>query len=106
MSGGIAYVFDESAEFESLCNMEMISLTKIADEQEIEFVKNQIFLHAELTESQIATNILLNWEENLEKFVRVIPNDYGRMIEAQKRMLAQGLSKDEAEMAAFAEAVA
>ena len=57
-------------------------------------------------ESAIATSILLNWEENLEKFVRVIPSDYGRMIEAQKRMLGKGLSKDEAEMAAFAEAVA
>jgi glutamate synthase (ferredoxin) len=105
MSGGIAYIFDESGDFPSLCNTEMVELTKIEDESEIEFVKNQIFRHIELTESQLATEILVNWEESLSKFVRVIPNDYRRVIEAQKKFIAEGLSHEEAEMSAFEEVV-
>ncbi|HQU84947.1 MAG TPA: glutamate synthase large subunit, partial [Pyrinomonadaceae bacterium] len=105
MSGGIAYVFDESGEFSTLCNMEMVELGKIEDETEIEFVKNQIFRHVEFTESEIGTRILLDWEENLTKFVRVIPTDYKKIIEAQKRLLAEGFTKEEAELAAFEEAV-
>ncbi len=104
MSGGIAYVFDENGEFSSLCNTELVALGKIENESEIEFVKTQIFRHIELTESQIATRILLEWEENLPKFVRVIPTDYQRIIESQNRFLTEGFSKEEAEMSAFTEA--
>jgi len=105
MSGGIAYIFDESGEFSTLCNMEMVELGKIETDDEIQFVKNQIFRHVEFTESEIGTKILLDWEENLAKFVRVIPTDYKKIIEAQKRLLAEGFSKEEAELAAFEEAV-
>jgi glutamate synthase (NADPH) large chain len=104
MSGGIAYVFDESGDFAALCNREMVRLGKIEAENEIEFVKNLIFRHIELTESRMATRILLNWEENLAKFVRVIPVDYERITFAQKRFLTEGFSKEEAEFEAFMEA--
>ncbi len=104
MSGGIAYVFDENGEFPMLCNTEMVKLGKIETEAEIEFVKSRIFRHIELTESQIATRILLEWEESLAKFVRVIPVDYEKIIVAQNRFLTEGFSKDEAEFEAFREA--
>jgi len=104
MSGGIAYVFDESGEFSGLCNPELVALGKIEHEAEIEFVKNQIFRHIELTESRIATQILLEWDENLPKFVRVIPTDYQKIIESQNRFITQGFSKTDAEMSAFMEA--
>jgi len=104
MSGGIAYVFDESGEFRAHCNTEMVKLGKIEDEAEIEFVKSRIFRHIELTESQIATRILLEWEESLAKFVRVIPVDYEKIVVAQNRFLAEGFSKDEAAFEAFMEA--
>ncbi|MEZ5425097.1 MAG: glutamate synthase large subunit [Pyrinomonadaceae bacterium] len=105
MSGGVAYVFDETGDFSGLCNMDMISLGEISETDEIEFVKNGIFRHVELTGSRIGNRILLDWEDNLKKFVRVIPNDYQRIIEAQKSLLAGGLSRQEAEMAAFSRAV-
>lgn len=104
MSGGIAYVFDENGEFHTLCNTEMVKLGKIEDESEIEFVKSRIFRHIELTESQIATRILLDWEESLAKFVRIIPIDYEKIIVAQNRFLMEGFSKEEAEFEAFREA--
>src|SRR5207342_108752 len=40
MSGGIAYVFDEHADFWRLCNTEMVSLSQIEESEEIEFVRN------------------------------------------------------------------
>jgi glutamate synthase (ferredoxin) len=41
----------------------------------------------------------------LSKFVKVIPKDYKRVLEAEKRVRAQGLSGDDAVMAAFKENV-
>jgi len=101
MSGGIAYVFDGRGDFASRCNREMVQLTRLADEEEIEFVKDLIFKHAEYTGSERATEILLSWDEALFRFVRVMPNDYQRVLDAQKQMRETGLNYEEAEMAAF-----
>ena len=86
MSGGIAYVMDDRGNFVSRCNQEMVQLTSLRDAEEIEFVKQQIFRHAEYTGSIRATEILLSWEEFAPKFVVVMPNDYRRFLEAQKEV--------------------
>jgi glutamate synthase (ferredoxin) len=101
MSGGIAYVFDETGDFRRCCNKEMVQLTHIEDEQEIESVKNMIYRHAEYTGSSRATEVLRSWDEWLPKFVRVIPHDYKRVLEAQKQMREKGMTREGAEMAAF-----
>ena len=59
--------------------------------------------HARYTGSQVAERILSSWDAMLTKFVKVIPKDYKRVLEAEKRVRAQGLSGDEAVMAAFKE---
>ncbi len=46
---------------------------------------------------------LEEWDDLSPRFVRVTPNDYQRVLEAQARMRARGLSAEEAEMAAFEE---
>ena len=101
MSGGIAYVFDEHGDFWRRCNQEMVQLTELTDEEEIEAVKDMIFRHAEYTSSVRATDVLLLWDEWLPRFVRVIPNDYHRVLAAQKQMKRDGMTYEEAEMAAF-----
>jgi glutamate synthase domain-containing protein 2/glutamate synthase domain-containing protein 1/glutamate synthase domain-containing protein 3 len=101
MSGGIAYVFDEHGDFWRRCNHEMVQLMQLEDEEEIEAVKDMIFRHAEYTGSVRATEVLLSWDEWLPRFVRVMPNDYRRMLEAQKQMTRAGMTYEEAEMAAF-----
>lgn len=106
MSGGIAYVFDEFGEFPLLCNKQMVELTAIEDADEIEFVKDQVFRHVELTGSPLATAILLDWETSVSKFIRVIPIDYRVVRDAQKRLISDGLSKEDAELAAFGEVTA
>jgi glutamate synthase (ferredoxin) len=101
MSGGIAYVLDCEANFHRNCNKQMVDLTRIEDETEIELVKNLIFQHAEYTGSARATEILLAWEEYLPTFVRVIPHDYRRVLEAQQQMQTVGMTSEEAAMTAF-----
>jgi glutamate synthase (ferredoxin) len=103
MSGGIAYVFDEFGRFPLLCNKQMVELTAIEDVDEIEFVKDQIFRHIEFTGSSLATAILLDWDNSVSKFVRVIPTDYRVIIEAQGRLMASGLRREDAELTAFQE---
>ena len=101
MSGGIAYVVDESNHFPRRCNLSMVSLTSLYDAEEIEFVKNMIFRHAEYTGSGRATEIILNWDDFVPRIVRIIPNDYRRVLDAQLKLKDIGLTSDEAAMAAF-----
>jgi glutamate synthase (ferredoxin) len=101
MSGGIAYIADGSAKMTRNCNMEMVEITAIEDDDEIEFVKTMLFRHAQYTASKRATQALLAWEEWVTKLVRVIPKDYRRVLEAQKQMRESGMAIEEAAMAAF-----
>jgi glutamate synthase (ferredoxin) len=101
MSGGIAYVLDEKGDFAKRCNRGMVQLTSWEDSNEMESIKNMIFAHAEYTSSSRATEILLQWDEWLPKFVRVIPHDYKRVLEAQRQMKESGMTHDGAELAAF-----
>ena len=57
--------------------------------------------HAEYTNSERALNILKLWDEVVPQFVKVMPKDYKRVLEATKRVVAAGLSGEEAIMAAF-----
>ena len=77
MSGGIAYLVEEAGKS---CNLEMVSLTALTDQGEIELVKDMIFRHAEHTGSRRATEILLDWDRFIANIVRVLPNDYRRAV--------------------------
>jgi glutamate synthase (NADPH/NADH) large chain len=101
MSGGVAYVLDEVGDFPSRCNQEMVDLERLADDAEIREVEAMIRKHAEYTNSELAWRILGDWDRKLPKFVKVIPKDYKRMLEAFERVKADGLSGEEAVMAAF-----
>jgi glutamate synthase domain-containing protein 3 len=101
MSGGVAYVLDEGQSFEKRCNKEMVSLGKLEDAEEIKQVHDLVSRHAQLTGSKRAQEILASWNQLVPSFVRVMPNDYRRVLEAQAKMRAAGLSQEEAEMAAF-----
>ena len=103
MSGGLAYVLDEDGDFAKVCNKEMVSLGHLEDEQEVALVRRMIERHVQYTRSSLGMKVLDAWKELHPRFVRVVPNDYRRVLEAQARMLQKGLSPEEAEMAAFEE---
>jgi len=101
MSGGIAYVLDEDDDFTRRCNKEMVLLYRLKYPEEIDLVKDLIFRHAQLTGSTRASKVLVDWDYFISRFVRVVPNDYNRVLQAQRKMRETGLSAEEAEMAAF-----
>jgi glutamate synthase (NADPH/NADH) large chain len=114
MSGGIAYVLDEVGDFASLCNLAMVELEPLPEEEEI----NAKFFHqagdldghgrvdvmADMTRfdaqrlhylisrherfagSQRATHILENWSEYLPKFRKVMPVEYRRALAEMKAL--------------------
>ena len=103
MSGGIAYVLDEARDFASRVNKQMVSLDKLSDPAEIAAVRALIEKHAKLTGSDRAWAILAGWGTYESLFVRVLPKDYQRMLACLARAQGQGLTGDEAVMAAFEE---
>ncbi len=100
MSGGTAYILDEAGDFATRCNMQMVALEKMEPE-EAEEVRQMIKRHSEYTKSQKAFKVLALWEEMLPKFVKVMPKDYKRVLQALKKAQDDGLSGDDALNAAF-----
>jgi glutamate synthase (ferredoxin) len=101
MSGGVAYVLDWEGDFKRRVNFEMVELEPVSAPDEIAELKAMIQRHAEHTDSELAWRILIRWDELLPKFVKVMPKDYKRVLKAFAEVEAQGLSGDEAVMAAF-----
>jgi len=73
----------------------------LTEEEEIEAVRGMIDRHHEYTGSVVAERVLERWDETVIRFVKVMPTDYKRVIEATIRAEAAGLSGDEAIMEAF-----
>jgi glutamate synthase (ferredoxin) len=103
MSGGIAYVLDESGSFPARVNTQMVDVERVEDRAEAESLRALIEKHAALTGSVPARRVLDAWPTMLPRFARVIPKDYKRVLACLKRAHDQGLSGDEAIMAAFEE---
>ena len=103
MSGGIAYILDETGEFPLRCNTQMVQIFPLEDGEEISFVRSMIQRHVQYTRSSRGSDILARWIEYVPKFAKVYPNDYRRVVEAQKRVADRGLPPEEAGMAAFIE---
>ncbi len=79
MSGGIAYVYDKDRRFEGRCNLELVDLEALTEADEAE-VRALISEHAQRTGSLVARNVLASWERASERFVKVMPRDYKRVL--------------------------
>ncbi|MBK9131875.1 MAG: glutamate synthase large subunit [Gammaproteobacteria bacterium] len=112
MSGGIAYVLDDAGDFESRCNMMMVELEPIKEEDDaLELAEHQggnlethgrveihhdmtrfdarrlrglIERHLHYTGSALARRILERWSDSLPRFVKVMPVDYRKALEQMK----------------------
>jgi len=87
MSGGVAYVYDTSRKFLSLCNEDIVDdvfeVTDPEDEAELlRLVKN----HAKYTGSLRATLMVERWEKSKINFKKVFPHDYRRAVEEVKEI--------------------
>jgi len=83
MSGGIAYIWDPHNEFSPMCNTELVELERISGPTEAEEVRRLIANHARYTGSPVAENILGDWAANSERFIKVMPTDYKRVLRSR-----------------------
>ena len=109
MSGGVAYVLDEEETFRSRCNLAMVDLEPVTEEEELmrkihhhggdlewhgrvdvsgdmtkhddERLFQLISNHLHYTGSSRAKLILDNWEQYRPKFVKVMPVEYRRAMQ-------------------------
>ena len=79
MSGGIAYVMDESGDFPRQCNPTMVELEALGTEDE-ETVLRLLRRHFQYTRSKRADQVLRKWDDLAGKFVKVFPLDYKRAL--------------------------
>lgn len=75
MSGGIAYVYNPDDSFAINCNMEMVDFDPLEDE-DLKRIKRLIKNHLKYTESEVAKNMLDDFETTVQNFVKVMPKDY------------------------------
>ncbi len=101
MSGGTAYVYDPEGSFEGRCNLDMVGLYEVENEGDYTKLHDMIECHVRYTGSSYAERLLADWETTKKRFVKVLPHDYKRALEAMKSVLASGMTGDEAVMAAF-----
>jgi glutamate synthase (ferredoxin) len=100
MSGGVAFVLDLEGEFERRCNREMVELEPLMEAQDIHLVRMMIAAHARYTDSVYAAWILERWSGMFSRFVRVMPRDYKRVLQAEAQ------AREENRELEFAEVVA
>jgi glutamate synthase (NADPH) large chain len=108
MSGGVAYVLDEDKSFEKRCNLSMVDLQPIPEEEELiekhqhhggdleshglvdittgmdkhdaSRIQELLTRHVKYTGSTKAQTILDNWATYLPKFVKVMPVEYAKVL--------------------------
>ncbi|MBN1844106.1 MAG: glutamate synthase large subunit [Sedimentisphaerales bacterium] len=84
MSGGVAYVLDEHQLFDTLCNLDMVDLENVWQQQDIQRLHDLLQRHRRWTHSRRAEGILDNWREMVGRFVKVMPIDYRKAMERLK----------------------
>ena len=84
MSGGVAYVLDEIGNFDFFCNMEMVELSLIEDSMDSKEVQGLISNHYKYTGSQRAKHILDNWSSYVDKFKKIVPIEYKKVLQEEK----------------------
>jgi glutamate synthase domain-containing protein 3 len=95
MSGGVAFVLDETGEFASVnCNRADVDLEPVNDPMDVRALRTLVENHQRYTNSARAQWVLESWEKMLPKFVKVFPHEY-------KRVLGIPRLKDQAELQAI-----
>ena len=90
MSGGVAFVLDKDGMLQTRLNTEMVDIEAIADD-DAEQLRSLVSAHFTETGSAVAERLLNDWETSIEWFTKVMPTDYRRVLDAQRRAEEQGL---------------
>jgi glutamate synthase (ferredoxin) len=98
MSGGLAYVLDVDGDFERRCNRGMVDLEPLDQADDIALVRDLIRRHIEATGSSYAARLLARWVDIRPRFVRIVPKDFKRVLQAEARARAEGRQPTFAEL--------
>ena len=85
MSGGFAYILDEDGDFRRRCNLGMVDLEPVAEQEDVASLHSLIQEHYQYTGSAKAQEILASWDDVLPRFVKIFPRDYRRVLEERRR---------------------
>ncbi|WP_028885176.1 glutamate synthase large subunit [Teredinibacter turnerae] len=99
MSGGVAWVFDNKGNFSGRCNREMVELETALSSADLAELKALIADHHAATESDVAAEILADWERAQSCFIKVMPVDYKRMQGYMAQARASGNYRNEQKIA-------
>lgn len=100
MSGGYAYILDCD---ERYVNTGLVELRPANSEADLKRIKELVEQHVLHTNSAKGRHILENWNNFVNRFTKVVPVAYEEMHAAIERFKAEGLSLEEAQLAAFKE---
>ena len=94
MSGGVAYVWDPARHFDYFCNMEMVELSLVEENQYRQELHELISQHWHFTGSPLARRMLDDWSRYVEEFIQVVPIEYKRVLqEEQMHKLQQKIAE-------------
>ena len=91
MSGGRAFVLDLNA---ALVNAEMVDVLAVPHDQR-ELLKTIISDFQVETGSEVASELLADWESSLARISMIMPRDYARVLAAIERATKDGLPVDQ-----------
>jgi len=94
MSGGVAYVYDPSGTFADNLNTEMVDIDEF-DEADVEWLHDMLVAHVDATDSAVAQRILADIPGQIGNFVKVMPRDYKRVLQAIAQAMASGATGSE-----------
>jgi glutamate synthase domain-containing protein 2/glutamate synthase domain-containing protein 3 len=80
MSGGIAYIYDETGMFDDHCNLDMVDVEMVASEEDATEVRRLVERHVRYTDSAKGKAILEDWNAAVSRFVKVFPTEYRRVL--------------------------
>jgi glutamate synthase (NADPH) large chain len=99
MSGGVAFVYDPASALGDNLNAEMVDLDAM-DDDDINWLHGMIQAHVDATDSAVGQRVLTDWENELKNFVKVMPRDFKRVLQAIAEAERTGSDVDTAIMAA------
>ena len=101
MSGGVAYVLDQNHDLYQRLNSQLVTMSELSEEHDIELVKSLVEKHVAETGSARGKEILGNWDVSVKNFKKIIPNDYAKMLKLIAEEEANGIDHDGAVLNAF-----
>lgn len=101
MSGGIAYVWSTNhSTFEKRANGELVNFESLTEKDQQE-LKGMLKQHVAYTHSSRARNLLADWDQSVQDFIKVIPFEYKEITSRIESYMSDGSSEEEAKMSVF-----